>query len=589
MRLTYTSDVWWKNAVVYCLDVETFKDGNGDGVGDFRGLTQQIDYLAGLGVTCLWLMPFFPTPNRDDGYDITDFYSIDPRLGTLGDFVEFMRTANDRGLRVIADLVVNHTSDQHPWFKESRKSKDSPMRDWYVWSDTPEPDDPKQVVFPDKEDSIWQYDKGSGQYYLHSFYRHQPDLNVGNPEVRDEITRILGFWMELGLSGFRVDAVPFLIENVNPKLADPHEFLADLRAFMTRRKGGSILLGEVNLPYKELLRYFGEGLGDQITMCFDFIGMQNSWLSFARNNARPLMDALQERPRAPKDCQWAMFLRNHDELTLDKLTDEERQEIFEAFGPEKDMQIFGRGLRRRLPTMFGGDLRRIKMAYSLLFSLPGTPVIFYGEEIGMGENLDEEGRMAVRIPMQWSEDGGFSQQEKTVREIPEGSFAPDRVNVADQKRDTDSLLRWFQLLIERYRECPELAWGQYTVLDTGDDAIFSHRCDADGATVVVAHNLCDTAKDVDLRLDGLENCDLTDLLVDGTIKVSADGTAKLALGPHGCRWLRASPPNCPRRTRASCRNEAGRPRGRSLHEPRAEAFASRTAARLSRGRQGGGG
>ncbi|MEV3984876.1 alpha-amylase family protein [Nonomuraea sp. NPDC049758] len=545
MRLTYTSDVWWKNAVVYCLDVETFKDGNGDGVGDFRGLTQQIDYLAGLGVTCLWLMPFFPTPNRDDGYDITDFYSIDPRLGTLGDFVEFMRTANDRGLRVIADLVVNHTSDQHPWFKESRKSKDSPMRDWYVWSDTPEPDDPKQVVFPDKEDSIWQYDKGSGQYYLHSFYRHQPDLNVGNPEVRDEITRILGFWMELGLSGFRVDAVPFLIENVNPKLANPHEFLADLRAFMTRRKGGSILLGEVNLPYKELLRYFGEGLGDQITMCFDFIGMQNSWLSFARNNARPLMDALQERPRAPKDCQWAMFLRNHDELTLDKLTEEERQEIFEAFGPRKDMQIFGRGLRRRLPTMFGGDLRRIKMAYSLLFSLPGTPVIFYGEEIGMGENLDEEGRMAVRIPMQWSEDGGFSQEEETVREVPEGSFAPDRVNVADQKRDTDSLLRWFQLLIERYRECPELAWGQYTVLDTGDDAIFSHRCDADGATVVVAHNLCDTARDVELRLDGLENCDLTDLLVDGTIKVSADGTAKLALGPHGCRWLRASPPELP--------------------------------------------
>ncbi|MGW2220412.1 alpha-amylase family protein [Nonomuraea sp. NPDC001684] len=545
MRLTYTSDVWWKNAVVYCLDVETFKDGNGDGVGDFRGLTQQIDYLAGLGVTCLWLMPFFPTPNRDDGYDITDFYSIDPRLGTLGDFVEFMRTANDRGLRVIADLVVNHTSDQHPWFKESRRSKDSPMRDWYVWSDTPEPDDPKQVVFPDKEDSIWQYDEGSGQYYLHSFYRHQPDLNVGNPEVRDEITRILGFWMELGLSGFRVDAVPFLIENVNPKLANPHEFLADLRAFMTRRKGGSILLGEVNLPYKELLRYFGEGLGDQITMCFDFIGMQNSWLSFARNNARPLMDALQERPRAPKDCQWAMFLRNHDELTLDKLTEEERQEIFEAFGPRKDMQIFGRGLRRRLPTMFGGDLRRIKMAYSLLFSLPGTPVIFYGEEIGMGENLDEEGRMAVRIPMQWSEDGGFSQKEETVREIPEGSFAPDRVNVADQKRDTDSLLRWFQLLIERYRECPELAWGQYAVLDTGDDAIFSHRCDADGATVVVAHNLCDTARDVELRLDGLENCDLTDLLVDGTIKVSADGTAKLALGPHGCRWLRASPPELP--------------------------------------------
>ncbi|WP_188194280.1 alpha-amylase family protein [Nonomuraea sp. SYSU D8015] len=546
MRLTYTSDVWYKNAVVYCLDVETFKDGNGDGVGDFHGLTQQIDYLAGLGVTCLWLMPFFPTPNRDDGYDITDFYSIDPRLGTLGDFVEFMRTAHDRGLRVIADLVVNHTSDQHPWFKEARKSKDSPMRDWYVWSDTPEPDDPSQVVFPDKESSFWEYDEGSGQYYLHSFYRHQPDLNVGNPEVRDEIARILGFWMELGLSGFRVDAVPFLIENVNPKLADPHEFLQDLRAFMTRRKGGSILLGEVNLPYKDLTGYFGDGLGDQITMCFDFVGMQKAWLAMARQDARPLAAALRERPKPPKDCQWAMFLRNHDELTLDKLSEEERQEVFQAFGPHESMQIFGRGLRRRLPTMLGGDLRRIKMAYSLLFSLPGTPVIFYGEEIGLGENLDEEGRMAVRIPMQWSGDGGFTQGEAApVREVPEGAFAPDRVNVADQKRDTNSLLRWFQLLIERYRECPELAWGDSTVLDTGHHAVLAHRCDVDRATVVVAHNLCDTALDVEVTLAGLERCQLTDLLVDDTLEVADDGTARLPLGPHGCRWLRASPPEVP--------------------------------------------
>ncbi|WP_240973400.1 alpha-amylase family protein [Nonomuraea composti] len=542
--MTYTSDVWWKNAVVYCLDVETFKDGNGDGVGDFRGLTQQIDYLAGLGVTCLWLMPFFPTPNKDDGYDITDFYSIDPRLGTLGDFVEFMRTAHDRGLRVIADLVVNHTSDQHPWFKEARSSRDSPRRDWYVWSDKPEPDNPEQIVFPDKESSVWEYDEGSGQYYLHSFYRHQPDLNVGNPEVRDEITRILGFWMELGLSGFRVDAVPFLIENVNPRLANPHEFLADLRAFMTRRKGGSILLGEVNVPYKDLIAYFGDGLGDQITMCFDFIGMQNAWLSLARNDATPLANALRERPKPPKDCQWAMFLRNHDELTLDKLTEEEREEVFRAFGPKKEMQIFGRGLRRRLPTMLGGDLRRIKMAYSLMFSLPGTPVIFYGEEIGMGENLEEEGRMAVRIPMQWSEDGGFS-QAPPVRDIPEGSFAPDRVNVADQKRDTGSLLRWFQLLIERYRECPELAWGEYTVLETGHPAVLAHRCDADGATVVVAHNLCDTAQDVELRLDGLERFQLTDLLVDGTLEVSDQGVVRLPMDPHGCRWLRASRPEIP--------------------------------------------
>ncbi|MFI6602228.1 alpha-amylase family protein [Nonomuraea sp. NPDC050536] len=544
MRLTCTSDLWWKNAVIYCLDVETFKDGDDDGIGDFRGLTQQIDYLAGLGVTCLWLMPFFPTPNRDDGYDITDFYSVDPRLGTLGDFVEFMRTARDRGLRVIADLVVNHTSDRHPWFLDARSSRDSRYRDWYVWSDRPEPDDPSQIVFPDKENSIWQFDDQSGQYYLHSFYRHQPDLNVGNPEVRDEIARILGFWMELGLSGFRVDAVPFLIQNVHPQLASPHEFLADLRAFMTRRSGGSVLLGEVNVPYEELTEYFGAGLGDQLTMCFDFIGMQRAWLAMARSEAEPLAQALRERPTPPKDCQWAVFLRNHDELTLDKLTEAERKEVFDAFGPEPRMQIYGRGLRRRLPGMFGGDLRRIKMAYSLLFSLPGTPVVFYGEEIGMGENLDAEGRMAVRVPMQWSREGGFSQAEPE-RDMPEGAFSPARVNVADQKRDGDSLLRWFQLLIERYRECPELAWGAHTVLESGHPSVLAHRCDADGATVLAVHNLCDTAAEIDLTLDGLDGQILTDLLMDGRLEVGGDGGVHIPLTPHGCRWFRASEPEVP--------------------------------------------
>ncbi|MFI6482443.1 alpha-amylase family protein [Nonomuraea sp. NPDC050663] len=544
MRLTSTSDLWWKNAVVYCLDVETFKDGNDDGVGDFRGLTQQIDYLAGLGVTCLWLMPFFPTPNRDDGYDITDFYSIDPRLGTLGDFVEFMRTAKDRGLRVIADLVVNHTSTEHPWFKQARSSRDNPFRGWYVWSDTPEPDDPKQVVFPDKEDSFWEYDKKTKQYYLHSFYKHQPDLNVGNPEVRDEITRILGFWMELGLSGFRVDAVPFLIENISPKLPDPHEFLADLRAFMGRREGSSILLGEVNVPYDDLLNYFGDGNGTELTMCFDFIAMQRAWLSLARSEGEPLASALRERPKAPKDSQWATFLRNHDELTLDKLTEEERQEIFDAFGPEKDMQIFGRGLRRRLPTMLGGDLRRIKMAYSLLFSLPGTPVIFYGEEIGLGENLEAEGRMAVRVPMQWAPEGGFSQVEPD-RAPPDGAYAPDRINVADQKRDTDSLLRWFQLLIERYRECPELAWGEHTVLDCAHPGIVGWRCDAEDACVVVVHNLTDTATDATLTLKGQASNRLTDLLTDATFDISAKEQVELPMDPHGSRWLRVSTPDVP--------------------------------------------
>ncbi|GAA3826919.1 alpha-amylase family protein [Sphaerisporangium flaviroseum] len=572
MRLTHTSDLWWKNAVVYCLDVETYADGNGDGIGDFRGATQHIDHLERLGVTCIWLMPFFPSPDRDDGYDITDFYSVDPRLGTLGEFVEFMRTARDRGIRVIADLVVNHTSDEHPWFKEARSSKESRYRDWYIWSDTPEPDDPKGVVFPDKENSLWQLDEESGQYYYHRFYRFQPDLNVGNPEVRDEIARVLGFWMELGLSGFRVDAVPFLVEDVSKKeegskeapageqdgkkagkgqdakkLPDVHDFLRDLRAFMNRRDGGAMLLGEVNLEYPDLLKYFGNDLGNEVTMCFDFIGMQRMYLSLARGDARPLAESLKERPAPPKDSHWATFVRNHDELTLDKLSEPERQEVFSAFGPDKDMQLYGRGLRRRLPPMLDGDLRKIKMVYSLLFSLPGTPVLFYGEEIGMGENLRAEGRQAVRTPMQWTphRNGGFSTADpKSFRNpLVEGEYGPEHINVSAQRRDPDSLLMWMTKLIEQYRGCPELAWGDYQVLDTGESSVLAHRADIDGATVLAMHNFADKEVTFDLTLDGLDDSQvLTDLLLDGTSKISSDGRVTIELDPYGCRWMRASEP-----------------------------------------------
>ncbi|QFZ20085.1 alpha-amylase family protein [Saccharothrix syringae] len=510
MKLTSTADLWWKNAVVYCLDVETFHDSDGDGYGDFRGLIQKIDHLHRLGVTCLWLMPFFPTPDRDDGYDITDFYNVDPRLGTLGDFVEFVRTARDRGMRVIADLVVNHTSDQHPWFQEAR-DPDSPRHDWYVWAEEKPPDADQGVVFPDKEKSLWTYDRKAGKYYLHRFYRHQPDLNVANPAVRDEIARVMGFWMELGLSGFRVDAVPFLLEAPVEALPDPHDYLADLRAFLSRRNGEAVLLGEVNLPYTEAMRFFGgaDGVGDELHMCFDFIGMQQMYLSLARQEASPLTHVLKERPQPPRDCHWATFVRNHDELTLDKLTEPERQEVFAAFGPDKDMQLYGRGLRRRLPSMLGGDIERVKMVYSLLFSLPGTPVLFYGEEVGMTEDLSLEGREAVRTPMWWDA-------------------------AAEQRRDPDSLLSWVRLLVERYRECPELAWGTVRVIDTAEPSVLAHRCDVDGGTVLAVHNLGDHDAVVEVGdLDG----DLTDLLVDGTVPVKK-GKARIELGPYGCRWFR---------------------------------------------------
>jgi len=549
--LTETADVWWKNAIIYCLDVETFFDTDGDGRGDIRGLSQRIDHLAELGITCLWLMPFYPTPDRDDGYDITDFYGVDSRLGTHGDLVELITLAQDRGIRVIADLVVNHTSDQHPWFQSARSSRQSPYRDWYVWRDEPPADADKGIVFPDQETSLWQYDEQAGQYYLHQFYKHQPDLDIAHPEVREEIMRIIGFWLRLGLSGFRVDAVPFLLETKGAvdaaNLPDPHDYLRDLRAFLTRRDGQAVLLGEVNLPYKDTRQFFGDEDGDELTMCFDFIGMQKLYLSLARSEPAELVKALRERPDPPEEAQWGTFVRNHDELTLDKLTDEERQEVFGAFGPDENMQLYGRGLRRRLPTMLGNDPARIRMVYSLLFSLPGTPVLFYGEEIGMGENLAAEGRNAVRSPMQWTKDanGGFStaDPDKLAGLVVEGDLSPEHVNVADQRRDPDSLLNWIKLLTQRYRECPELSWGKYTILEHESPSVLAQRSDCEGGTVIALHNFSDQPTEVTLAVSGTGvGVRVADLLTGETAAIDNDGTLHHQVGRYGCCWLRVLHP-----------------------------------------------
>ncbi|EIV94534.1 alpha-amylase family protein [Frankia sp. QA3] len=554
MRLSRTADLWWKNAVIYCLDVETFADGNGDGCGDFRGLTQRIDYLHELGVTCIWLMPFYPTPDRDDGYDITDFYGVDPRLGTHGDLVEFLRVARDRGIRVIADLVVNHTSDQHPWFVSARSSRESPYRGYYVWRDEPPPDGPSGVVFPDQEDSVWQYDDAAGQYYLHRFYKHQPDLDVANPAVRDEIARIMGFWIELGLSGFRVDAVPFLLETDGAadaaELPDPHEYLRDLRAFVSRRDGEVILLGEVNLPYDATRRFFGDEDGDELTMCFDFPGMQQLYLALARQDATPLLGALRDRPPAPKDGHWATFVRNHDELTLDKLGDDERQEVFAAFGPREEMQLYGRGLRRRLPPMLDGDPARLRMVYSLLFALPGTPTLFYGEEIGMGENLDIPGREAVRVPMQWSDgrNGGFSTvdpdaaSDRLPAPVVQGEYGPAKVNVAAQRHDPASLFSWVAALIRRYRQCPELAWGACSTVDHDNASVLAHWAEHDGRAVLTLHNFADSPASVTLKLSDVDaGTRFVELLGKqaGTVRtVDDDGSLRLDLDAYAAHWLR---------------------------------------------------
>jgi trehalose synthase len=519
-------------------------------MGDLAGLAQRIDYLADLGVTCLWLMPVYPTPDRDDGYDIVDFYGVDKRLGNLGDFVEVIRTAKDRGMRVIADLVVNHTSDQHPWFKAARSSKDSPYRDWYVWSDEPTPVK-DGVVFPDQETSVWELDEKTGQYYLHQFYKHQPDLNVTNPKVRDEIAKIMGFWLQLGLSGFRVDAVPFFLSTSGADaslLPDPHSYLRDLRSLLGRRTGDGILLGEVNLLHEDQQLFFGGTDGDELTMQFDFIAMQKLYLSLARGDARPLGEALLARPEVSPDCQWATFVRNHDELTLDKLSDEERQEVFAAFGPLPEMQVYGRGLRRRLPPMLDGDPRRIRMAYSLLFSLPGTPVLFYGEEIGMGENLAVEGRMAVRTPMQWSDapNGGFSTAaaSKLPSPMAEGGFGPEYVNVQAQRRDPDSLHAFVSLLIRRYRDCPELGWGEFAVLDQPHPQVMAHSVTWEEACLMALHNLSGDPVTVPLRVaDQPAGTRLVDLLCDGAHELDDKGRTEVPLEAYGFRWLRVLRPD----------------------------------------------
>ena len=367
------------------------------------GLIDRLDHIARLGATCIWLNPIHPSPDRDDGYDITDFYGVHPDLGSLGDFVELIHQSGNRGIRVMIDLVVNHTSDEHPWFQSARQSVDSPYRDWYVWSKD-EPADARQgMVFPGYQSTTWSFDEIAGEWYYHRFYDFQPDLNMDNPAVRQEIEKIIGFWLQLGVSGFRLDAAPFVIELTAPGIAEPRKdfsWLDDFRAQLAWRRGDAVILAEANVEQDQLLEYFGDGR--RLPMLFNFILNQRTFLALARGECAPILQALAQTPTVPTSCQWATFLRNHDEVDLGRLVGHEHEEVFAAFGPEPAMRLYDRGIRRRLAPMLGNDRRRIEMAYALQFSLPGTPVIRYGDEIGMGEDLRLPERNAIRTPMQWS-------------------------------------------------------------------------------------------------------------------------------------------------------------------------------------------
>jgi maltose alpha-D-glucosyltransferase / alpha-amylase len=540
------SDRWYAKAVVYCLDVDTFADSNGDGVGDLPGLIGRLDYLARLGVTCLWLHPVHPSPARDDGYDATDFYGIDPRFGTLGDFAELLHAAKNRGIRVIIDLVVNHTSDQHPWFQSARSSPDSPYRDWYVWSDTTPPHRYQGMVFPGEQRETWTYDRAAKAWYYHRFYDFQPDLNVANPAVRAEIKRIISFWLQLGVSGFRVDAAPFIIEQTEPGNPNPVQdldFLTELRDHVAWRGGDAVLLAEANVEPEQLRDYFGDsgGSGNRLHMLFDFMLNGRLMLALARQDAEPIIGGLRDTPALPNNAQWATFLRNHDEIDLSRLTAEQREEVFAEFGPDEDMRLYGRGIRRRLAPMLGGDERRVKLAYSLQFTLRGTPVLRYGEEIGMGEDLSLRGRDAIRTPMQWSfkPNGGFTHAREPVRPvISGGQFGYEKVNVTAQRHDPGSLLAWFERMIRTLRESPEIGEGTCRHVDVpAPRGVLAHRADGATGTMVFLHNLTEEPARVDLSELAAEGDHPNDVLADAEYP-PVDKLDRLDLHGYGYRWIR---------------------------------------------------
>jgi maltose alpha-D-glucosyltransferase/alpha-amylase len=538
------NDLWYKNAVIYSLSVSTYLDADGDGIGDFKGLMRRLDYLGGLGITAIWLMPFQPSPRRDDGYDVADYYGVDPRYGTLGDFVEFTHGCKQRGIRVLIDLVVNHTSDEHPWFQDARHDAHSKYRNWYIWSKKKPRNAKSGIVFPGVQKATWDYDTAAKSYYFHRFYDFQPDLNTANPEVQAEILKIMGFWLQLGVSGFRMDAVPFVIAQKGADIAKPQEQYDMLRTFtqfLTWRNGEAIILGEANVLPGTDLHYFG-GAGERLQMMFNFEVNQHLFYALASSDSRPLIKAMRATKSRPETAQWGQFLRNHDELDLGRLEDDERKEVFAAFGPDKDMQLYQRGIRRRLAPMLQGDRRRLELAYSLMMTLPGTPVIRYGDEIGMGDNLKLPERNCARTPMQWSTEAnaGFTKSDKPVLPvISNGPYGFEHVNVADQRRDPNSLLNWMERIIRMRKEVPEIGWGDFSFISSGTPQVLSIQYEWRNNAVLCVHNLSGVPREIRLSVKpGEEACVLVNLLSADHSQPDANGKHCLLMEPYGYRWFR---------------------------------------------------
>ena len=535
-------DLWYKEAIFYEVDVRTYLDSNGDGIGDFVGLIQELDHIATLGATCLWILPFYPSPGRDNGYDVTDHFGIDERLGNSGDFVSLIREAHLRGLRVVVDLVINHTSNQHPWFQRARSDPESPFRDFYFFRERPPANETvEQVVFEPGSEGPWTYDEEAGAYYFHRFYSFEPDLNVMHPEVRSVIKKVIEYWIDLGVDGFRIDAAPYL--GNQPGLArdkeEPHELLRSLHDHVSALNGDVVLLAEADVDPPRLRAYFDDGR--EVELLYNFYVNNFLFLAFARGRAEPIIRAFEELPEIPESGQWLNWIRNHDELDLERLSETERNEVYAAFAPDDEMRAYGRGIRRRFPPMVGGDRRRMQLAYSLVLSLPGTPIIRAGEEIGMGDDLSQPERWSVRTTMQWSAEhnGGFSTAERGQLARPaisEGPFSYQRVNVADQRTDPESFLNWMTQAIRIRRESPECGHGRFEVLSTDNERVLAHTSGWNGGCLLALHNFADQTCRVGIELGDLKQHRFLELFSDRAYDTPKQ--QRFDLGPYGYRWFR---------------------------------------------------
>jgi maltose alpha-D-glucosyltransferase/alpha-amylase len=533
---------WYRDAVIYEVFVRGFFDANNDGIGDIPGLIEKLDYLHWLGVNCLWLLPIFTSPQRDGGYDISDFYSIQPEYGTLDDMRRLVSEAHSRGIRVITDVVVNHTSDRHPWFQESRSNPNSPKRDWYVWSDTTARYEGARVIFTDTEVSNWTYDPEAGAYYWHRFFSHQPDLNYANPAVQEAMLEVISFWLEMGLDGLRLDAVPYLFEAEGTNcenLPETHEFLKRIRREVDARFPSRLLLAEANQWPSEVRAYFGDG--DECQMCFHFPLMPRMFMALRQEQRYPITEILAQTPPIPEECQWGIFLRNHDELTLEMVTDAERDYMYSEYARDPRMKL-NLGIRRRLAPLLGNGRRQMELLYGLLLSLPGTPILYYGDEIGMGDNLFATDRDGVRTPMQWNGDrnAGFSRADFAQLYLPplmDPLYGYQACNVEQQERAETSLLQWLRRFIRIRQAHPVFGRGQFELVQVSNPSIFGFVRSSETETILCVNNLSRFAQPVNLDLRLFAGMTPVELIGRVPFPTVGSEPYPLTLGPHGFYWL----------------------------------------------------